>query len=206
MLFNFNGKHCEYIEKTIVIEKPNTITINNFDDTSARDFRESFECCLQKEQEFIPIYIDSPGGRIDSVFSMVDVIRHYQEITNIKVVTISIGRCMSAGTVLLSAGTKGFRYATNLSELMLHDMSSGSYGKTETIVTEAKQMQKIQAQYFQLFDENCDKKKGFFKNYFKEIRNIEKYITAKEAKDLNLVDHIGIPNFEFNVNYELKIV
>ncbi len=201
MIINSSQKQFNKDEKGITIPRPISIIVNTFDEVSVREFRILFQEAIDIGQEYIPVYIDSGGGYVASAFAMIDMIKK----SPVPVVTIANGFCMSAGALLLSAGTEGYRYSGPLTQLMLHDASAGAFGKEEEIVNFAKYIEQLQEQIYISFDTNCNKKPGFYKKYFKNGRNLDLYISANEALKLGLINYIGLPNFEYNIEYSLKI-
>ena len=76
-------------------------------------------------QKVIPVVIDSYGGQVYSLMSMIAAI----ESAELPVATIVEGKAMSCGAVLLSFGEQGMRFADPHATVMIHDVSSGGYGK-----------------------------------------------------------------------------
>ena len=99
---------------------------------------------------------------------------------------------MSCGALLLAAGK--LRYAAPSMDIMVHEASSGTMGKTTDIVNDVRNVSRLNDKYFSLLDEFSKKPKGFFKDQVRRRNNADWFIDAKEAKALGLVDHIGIPS------------
>ncbi len=79
----------------------------------------------------ITLVIDSPGGSIQAGFQLIDVM----EACPCVIRTVSLGCAASMSAVILAAGTKGHRYVSNRSKVMLHEplLSGGVSGSTSTI-------------------------------------------------------------------------
>ena len=71
----------------------------------------------------ISVYISSPGGCVTSALSIYDSIKS----CSCPIVTIGIGRVMSAGILLLASGQKGMRFVTENTRLLMHQISSGMF-------------------------------------------------------------------------------
>ena len=84
----------------------------------------------------IVVFIDSYGGSVHSFLGMYDVIK----LMKCDVATVVIGKAMSAGQMLLMSGTRGKRFATKNSRILMHEMTGCSYGKLSEI--EAKLIHK----------------------------------------------------------------
>ncbi len=73
----------------------------------------------------INLYINSPGGSITAGMGIYDTM---QFIRN-DVTTICVGQCASMGALLLTAGTKGKRFALPHSRILIHQPSGGASGQ-----------------------------------------------------------------------------
>lgn len=168
------------------------IYVNSFTEESYKSFRSSFLAAEKSKQTIIPIIIDSYGGETHSLFAMIDLINS----TKLKVATIATGKAMSSGAALLSAGTKGLRFASPHTSIMIHEGSSATYGKSSDVQADAKELERINEQYLQLLDKNCDKQLGYWKSHLKENRNSDLYLTPQMCKEHGLIDVIAIPRIE----------
>src|SRR4029434_6279377 len=84
----------------------------------------------------IYLYINSPGGSVDSGMAIYDTMRW---ISN-DVATVAIGLAASMGQFLLCAGAKGKRYALPHSRIMMHQPSGGFRGQAADIAIQAEQL------------------------------------------------------------------
>lgn len=73
----------------------------------------------------ISMYINSPGGLVSACYAIYDTMQYVRP----DIVTIGYGQCCSAGSFILAAGTKGKRCALPNTEIMMHELSSGTQGK-----------------------------------------------------------------------------
>ncbi|MFH2103901.1 MAG: ATP-dependent Clp protease proteolytic subunit [Chloroflexota bacterium] len=89
----------------------------------------------------IQMYVNSPGGVIYAGLAIYDTM---QMITN-PISTLAVGVTASFGTVLLSAGTKGRRYALPNSTIHLHQPLGGAQGQATDIEIQAKQILRLKA-------------------------------------------------------------
>jgi ATP-dependent Clp protease protease subunit len=139
---------------------------------------------LQSEdsKKDISLYINSPGGSASATLAMIDTINHIKN----DVSTICIGMAASGGAWLLSAGTKGKRYALPNSEIMIHQPLGGAEGQATDIEIRAKQILKLR--------ENLTKIMA--KNTGQPVSKIEKdidrdfFMTAEEGKKYGIIDKI----------------
>jgi len=84
----------------------------------------------------INLYINSPGGGVYAGLAIYDTMQHIP----CDVSTISVGLCASFGTVLLTAGTKGKRFALPNSTIHMHQPISGAQGQASDIEIAAKEI------------------------------------------------------------------
>ena len=133
-------------------------TVNEFTEKSVLQFKTDLNAMVENQQEFYPIIIDSYGGYVHSLISMVDMIQNLQK----PVVTIALGKAMSCGSVLLACGTKGYRYAANSSRIMIHDVSGIAFGKESEVAASAKEITFLQDWLFNLLDEKAERKNDYF--------------------------------------------
>jgi ATP-dependent Clp protease protease subunit len=130
----------------------------------------------------ISLYINSPGGVVTAGLAIVDTINHIKN----DVSTVCVGLAASAGALILSAGTKGKRYALQNSEIMIHQPLGGAQGQATDIEISAKQILKIK--------DNLNK--ILAKNTGQTVAKIEKdverdyYMSSEEAKKYGLIDKI----------------
>lgn len=130
----------------------------------------------------ILMYIDSYGGYVHSFLAMHDVIK----MLRCNVATCAIGKTMSCGQMLLISGTKGKRFITPNSRVLMHEISNCAWGKLnemEVVMNETTAMKKI-------LDNLILKYTKIKKENLKEIMTKDTYFCAEEALKLGIVDHI----------------
>lgn len=130
----------------------------------------------------ITIFIDSYGGYIDSFVAMHDAI----QLCRCDVATVCLGKAMSCGQMLLISGAKGKRFITANSRVLMHPMSSFSYGNIHEIENDAKESRRLQ----NMLEGMITKYTKIKKTELKELMSKDSYIPAKEALQLGIVDHV----------------
>ena len=110
---------------------PVIIRVNKFDEPAADEFAKKMAVAHNTGQKIIPVVIDSYGGQVYSLMSMISAIRS----SELPVATIVEGKAMSCGVVLFSCGAPGLRFITPEATLMIHDVSSGVFGKSQKIIS-----------------------------------------------------------------------
>ena len=131
-------------------------------------------------------YISTYGGSADEMFSIYDMMNIVKKDCEIE--TIGLGKVMSAGTLLLAAGTKGKRKIGKHCRVMIHAVAAGSAGELHNIENEVKSIKHIQELYINaLAKETCMTKRTIQKLL---DRRVNVYLTAEEAIKYGIADEI----------------
>tara|TARA_R110002110_G_scaffold81994_1_gene213223 strand:- start:10 stop:627 length:618 start_codon:yes stop_codon:yes gene_type:complete len=131
-------------------------------------------------------YISTYGGSADEMFSIYDMMNIVKKDCEIE--TIGLGKVMSAGTLLLAAGTKGKRKIGKHCRVMIHAVAAGSAGELHNIENEVKSIKHIQELYINaLARETCMTKRTIQKLL---DRRVNVYLTAEEAIEYGIADEI----------------
>ena len=179
----------------------NYIVVNEFSEYGVKQFKNDFEALKNApDVPVILIYIDSYGGEIYSLLAMIDMI---ESCDTKPVATIALGKAMSCGGVLLTCGTKGYRFAGKNSTIMIHGASSFSFGKLEDIKADVNECERLNAVILKILAKKCSQKETYFKKLIDKNKNTNIYLDAESAKKHRIIDCIGIP--EVNVRYNLGI-
>ncbi len=130
----------------------------------------------------ISLYINSPGGSVTDGFAIYDTMQYIK----CDVSTICVGMAASMGAFLLSAGTKGKRYALSNSEIMIHQPLGGTQGQATDIQIQAEHILRLKKRLTKILAGNCGKTES------QVAADCERdhYMTADEAKTYGLVDKV----------------
>ena len=134
----------------------------------------------------IDMVISTPGGNADDMFAIYDTMRSIRE--EIPIRTRGIGKVMSAGVVLLAAGTKGERSIGKNCRVMVHSVIGGHVGPMHQLDNEMEEIRNIQEQYVAVLSEETKMTKRYLQNLLKKKVNI--YLSATEAVELGIADKI----------------
>ena len=139
---------------------------------------------LEREdpEKDINLYVNSPGGVISSGLAIYDTI----QLIRPDVSTICVGMAASMATVLLSAGTKGKRYALPNATVHMHQPMGGAQGQATDIEIAAREILRLQDRIRTILSENTSQ------SYEKIALDTDRdyYLNAEQAKDYGLVDEI----------------
>lgn len=133
----------------------------------------------------ISIYINSPGGVISAGLAIYDTMR----FLGIDINTYCIGQSASLGALLLSAGTKGKRFALPHSRIMIHQPLGGITGSSADIHIQAQEIIYMKQALATIIAEHTGQP------IEKVIEDSERdyYLSPKEAKEYGLIDKVVIP-------------
>ena len=134
----------------------------------------------------IEMVISTPGGNADDMFAIYDTMRMIRDEVPIR--TRGIGKVMSAGVVLLAAGTKGERSIGKNCRVMLHSVIGGHVGPMHQLDNEMQEIRNIQDQYISVLAEETKMTKRYLQSLLKKKVNI--YLSATEAVELGIADKI----------------
>lgn len=139
---------------------------------------------LQSEdpKKDISIYINSPGGSASATLAMIDTMNHIKN----DVSTVCIGMAASGGAWMLSAGTKGKRFALPNAEIMIHQPLGGAEGQATDIEIRAKQILKLRENLTKIMAKNTGQ------TVSKVAQDIDRdfWMNSEEAKKYGLIDKV----------------
>lgn len=128
------------------------------------------------------LYINSPGGSITAGMAIYDTMQYVPN----DIVTVGIGMCASMGQFLLSSGTKGKRYATPNTRVLLHQPSGGFGGTADDIQTQAELILSMKKQLASI---TADQTGKTVEQVMKD-GDRDRWFTAAEALEYGFIDHI----------------
>jgi len=176
------------------------ILVNDFTEVSARKFREDFlyEAAQDLKRPII-VWIDSNGGDVDALATMVETIK---SVPN-KIVTACIGKAQSCGAILLSFGDE--RYCGEYSRIMVHGFSAlHSRTPTPEHLIDATESLRLESFWLGQFAKNC-KIEGGLAILRQKIKDGDGkiWLDAEGAKAFGLVDCVGIPKVKSEISFSM---
>lgn len=166
------------------------IWVNEFSEESVKAFRRKVTRQAANGPDVpIVIYIDSYGGAADSLMAMIDIM---ESVPN-PFITAAVGKACSSGAILLSSGD--YRYCSRNARIMIHRVSAGTFGNIREIITNFKEIERIDAIVMDMLARNCGmNSRHDIYNILKQRDLDDLWMSAEEAKMFGLVDFIGMPN------------
>lgn len=184
------NEHKELMKMLGMSDDSNTVWVTEFDtDATARFYSKFMELERSDQIQMIPVFINSYGGDVYSLTAMRDLIKSSRK----PVATIGVGMAMSCGASLLASGTKGFRFASKDMHILIHQVSSGSFGKTSDVQESARVTKDLNKKMFENLAKDSGRKVGDYEKEIKRRLNTDWTLSAATAKKWGIIDQIGIP-------------
>jgi|TARA_R110000824_G_scaffold11261_2_gene49176 ATP-dependent Clp endopeptidase proteolytic subunit ClpP len=177
---------------------PVVIRVNKFDEKAAEDFSKSVALAQNTGQPVLPIIIDSYGGQVYSLMSMISDIQH----SRLPIATIVQGKAMSCGAILFSFGTEGRRYMDPDATVMIHDVSSMAWGKVEEVKVSAQETERLNQKVYKMMAKNCGHEENYFLDIVHEKGHADWFLDAKECRRHQLANKLHIPEMKIGVKVE----
>lgn len=133
----------------------------------------------RKEVNF---YINSPGGIVTSGLAVYDTMQYIRPAVS----TLCIGQAASMGSLLLTAGEKGMRFALPHARVMLHQPSGGAQGPASDIEIQAREILALRERLNQLYADHTGQP---FATIEKALDR-DNFMTAEGAKEFGLIDEV----------------
>lgn len=187
IISNTNGTEHHSDLRSELFYKKRTIIIDNEINTDlATSILTQLMYLNEQSSDDIYIIIDSPGGSVSAGYRIYDFIKYY---CRCDVVTVANGVAASMGAFLLAAGTKGKRYATHSSEIMIHQPLGGTQGQATEMIIAVNHILKTKKKLTQILAEECEK------DFDKAAEDMERdyWMDAEEAKEYKIIDIVGFP-------------
>jgi ATP-dependent Clp protease protease subunit len=166
------------------------IWVTEFDDeTLSRFYKKFLELESAPLVPIIPVLISSYGGDVAILMAMRDLIKSSTK----PVATVALGKAMSSGACLLAAGTKGFRFASKDTTIMIHEVSGGVMGKVTDVNEQAAMMHDLNKKLLANLAKDSGRSSKEIDKKLKSKKNADWALSSMEAKEWGIIDHIAIP-------------
>lgn len=140
----------------------------------------------EEKRKDINFYVSTYGGSADDMFALYDLMKEVQDTSDI--VTIGMGKVMSAGVPILAAGTKGKRKIGKNCRVMIHSVAAGNQGELSHMVNELEEMKNIQEMYIKCLVADSNLTEFQLRTMLE--RGVNVYLTAEEAVKYGIADII----------------
>jgi ATP-dependent Clp protease, protease subunit len=130
----------------------------------------------------ISMYINSPGGVVTSGLSIYDTM----QFIRCPVTTLCMGQAASMGSLLLTAGEKGHRFALPNARIMVHQPSGGFQGQVTDILIHAKEVENLKRRLNEIYVNHTGQDYDTIHNALER----DNFMTADAAKEFGLIDQV----------------
>jgi ATP-dependent Clp protease protease subunit len=137
---------------------------------------------MEDSKRDINLYINSPGGSVTAGLAIYDTMQY----VTCDVATYCVGVAASMGAILLTAGTKGKRYALPNSDIMIHQVSGGAQGTASDVERTVEYMYKLKKRLISILAHHT----GKTIEQIQTDSDRDYWITSQQAKDYGLVDEV----------------
>ncbi len=130
----------------------------------------------------ISFYINSPGGVVTAGLAIYDTMQYIRP----EVSTVCIGMAASMGSLLLTAGAKGKRFALPNSRIMIHQPSGGTQGQATDIEIQAKEILRLRDRLNRIYEHHT----GQPLSDIEKAVERDRYMSPEEAKEFGIIDEV----------------
>ena len=130
----------------------------------------------------ISFYINSPGGVVTSGLAMYDTMQYIKP----PVSTVCIGQAASMGSLLLTAGAAGKRYALPHARIMIHQPHGGAHGQASDIEIQAREILRLRAKLNDIYVQHTGQKL----TAIEKAMDRDNFMSAEEAQKFGLIDQV----------------
>ena len=162
------------------LERNTVYLFGSIDNKMAERIIKQLFYLADKGADEITMHINSVGGEVSAGLAIYDVMQHLKA----KIITIGMGVCASMGAVLLSSGSRGYRFATKNCEIMIHQPLGGVRGQATDIILEAENIKHTRDLLTGILSDNTRQ----VKEKIEKDTERDYTMTAAEAKEYGLID------------------
>ncbi len=130
----------------------------------------------------ISFYINSPGGAVTSGLAIYDTMQYIRP----EVSTLCIGQAASMGSLLLSAGARGKRFALPHARIMIHQPSGGFHGQAADIEIHAREILSLRSRLNELYARHTGRELGAIE----AAMDRDRFLSPEEAMEFGLIDEV----------------
>ena len=187
-----NKKNLEKEEEEIVVELEEEKTvamIKLYGPVSEEKCEEVIDSMLKYTYsggDLIQLIVSTNGGLACEMFSVYDIMRSCKQ--DCVVATLGIGKVMSAGVLLLAAGTEGSRQIGENCQIMIHGLRAEQGGSISSMENDLENLGKLQERYIKVLSQETNMSKRYIKKLFN--KKLDVYLSAEEAVELGIADEI----------------
>lgn len=182
---------------------PRVLRVKAIDEDSVKAFSKELSLSHQSGQPIIPIVIDSYGGDVYALLSMIDTLKS----AKIPIATIVEGKAMSCGAILFTFGSEGYRFIGPNATLMFHDISGTDVPseKIEEMKASAKEFDRLNRKLWKMVAKNIGRPLKEVNDIIQGKGRADWYLTPTDALRYNIANKVGIPTLHTQVVVEMSL-
>lgn len=187
---------------------PKSFHLSDFNFNVARALTQKMDEAVELGQGLFPIYIESPGGDVSSLNAIFSALISAKK-RGLKIATVTAGEASSAGAFIFCLGDEGLRFVGEFAKIMIHgfqgiDIPDAPISRHNDLFNI---MMKQEEEMFQMISVHLrgNKNKDWLKKELGKRKDGDWYIGAKEALELGIASHIGLPTFSLKVTSEISV-
>jgi len=136
----------------------------------------------ENPEKDVAMYINSPGGIVSSGMAIYDTMQYIRP----DVATLCFGQAASMGSLLLTAGAKGKRYALPNARVMIHQPSGGAQGQATDIEIQAREILSLRARLNDIYVKHT----GQDLDVIEKSMDRDNFMTSEQALEFGLIDEV----------------
>lgn len=192
------------INNTLDANELDCIRVGDFNEDAANRFQDDLFKHIEKTpRKPVIIRINSYGGEVDSLVSMLDTMDAVRSMggEDFKIVTHCTGKAMSAGALLLGYGD--VRFADPNSRIMIHQIIGGCWGSYPDMALQYAELDRVNQKLLTILKKSLKKMNRDMN--IEQLLSRDLYLSPEEAKNVGFIDHIGAPIIKEQILYGLYL-
>lgn len=158
--------------------------VGNVDEDSISEVQQQLLDLASDSKEPIHLVVSTYGGAVHEMFSLYDVMRFIPA----PVYTVGLGKVMSAGSLILAAGSSGHRMIGRSTRVMIHALSAGFIGNLFELANELEEVQKLQEMYIERMATETKMTKEQVHDLLHS--KVDRVFSPEQAIEMGIVDKI----------------
>jgi ATP-dependent protease ClpP protease subunit len=192
MLTIGESKDPTKISQVMVPSPIPVVYVSEFTEESSKKFVDQLDAAVNVGAGIVLVSIDSYGGSVLSLLSMVNHVEAHQK-AGVIIATSVEGKAMSAGSVLFASGTNGYRFVGPYSTILIHSVSSQAGGKVPDLINDIEEATRLNNLLFTILARKSGKPDSYFMDLVRSKGGVDWFISPKEAVSLGLANKIKVP-------------
>ena len=139
---------------------------------------------LEAKEKVLTLYVNSSGGDLYQAFALIDIMRNSKHVVR----TVGIGSVMSAAFLIFTSGDQGERHIAANTGIMCHQFSGGADAKFHDLKAEMKENEMLNKKMVDILKNATGLAPSRIKTKLLPASDV--YLTAQEAIDLGIADHL----------------